>query len=71
MFKDTANNDKIGFKLLESFAGSLDRDAQDPVSHANLYIGNMINDRSNFINFFSNVKIDDMSPDFDTYLINN
>lgn len=70
-FKDTANNDKIGFQLLESFVGSLDRDAQDPITHNNLYIGNMINDRSNFINFFSNVKINDMSSDFDTYLINN
>ena len=45
-YKDTANNDKIGFTLVESFAGSLDRNAEDPVTHVNQYIGNIINDRS-------------------------
>ena len=34
-YKDTANNDKIGFTMLESFVGSLDRNAEDPITHAN------------------------------------
>ena len=70
-YKDTANNDKIGFTLLESFTGSLDRNAEDPITHANQYIGNIINDNSLYINFFSNVSIDDLSPEFDTYAIAN
>ena len=70
-FKDTANNGKIGFSVLEAFEGSLDKNAQDEYTHENIYIGNRINQASKYIRFFSSIVIDDEKDEFDTYFIKN
>lgn len=55
MFKDQANDDKISFSVLETFIGSLDRTAKDQYTNASIFIDDIINRKSNYINFFSNV----------------
>lgn len=70
-YKDVANNGRISFKVLESWHGSLDYHGEDELTHANTYIGNQINDNSNYINYFQNIKINDKECGFDTYLIKN
>jgi len=55
-FKDIANNKKLNFSPVESFVGSLDRNARDPSTKASLFIDDIVNSKSNFINVFSNVK---------------
>lgn len=54
-FVDYDNNGKMGFQLLESFVGSFDNKARDPVTKANIFIDDVINSRSQYIKFFSNV----------------
>lgn len=70
-FQDSANNNKINFNVLESFVGSLDKDAQDDDTKSNIYIGNLINSNSQYVSFFSNVDVHDDKDEFDTYLIAN
>lgn len=57
--------------MLESFVGSLDKDAHDETTHANNFIGNKINAFSQYINFFSSVNVNDVEDEFDTYLVQN
>lgn len=54
-FKDTSNNNKLNFQLLESFVGSFDQNARDPVTKASTFIDDVINSQSQYINFFSNI----------------
>lgn len=70
-FEDTANNHKIGFTVLESYVGSLDKDAVDATTQQKTYIGNLVNGNSKYISFFSNVDVHDDKDEFDTYLIKN
>ena len=78
IFKDYSNNGKIGFLPVESFVGSLDRKAKDKLTNNDIFIDNIINENSKYINFFSNVDVgnhdDNSRNDIDNaslYLINN
>ena len=53
-YADGNNNGKMNFQLLESFVGSFDKTARDPITKANIFIDDVINSKSNFIRFFSN-----------------
>ena len=55
-FRDTDNNDKINFSLVENFVGSLDPSARDPITQSSIFIDNVVNSSSQFINVFSNVS---------------
>lgn len=54
--KDVDNNGKMSFQLLESFIGSLDRTARDPITKANMFIDDVVNSRSKYIKLFSNAN---------------
>ena len=54
-FTDPANNNKVNFQLLESFVGSLDSKAKSAVDNSSVFIDNIVNANSRYINLFSNV----------------
>lgn len=54
MVSDTSNEGKINFIPVESFLGSLNRKAKDPITGKNIFIDNIVNERSEYINVFSN-----------------
>lgn len=54
-FKDVDNNSKINFELVESFVGSLDPAARDPITKANIFIDDVVNASSQFIKVFSHI----------------
>ena len=54
-FKDVDNNNKVNFELVESFVGSLDPTARDPITKANIFIDDVINASSQYIKMFSNI----------------
>lgn len=53
-FKDLANDSNISFTPVEAFVGSLDRTAKDKISHASIFIDDVVNSRSKLIRLFSN-----------------
>lgn len=53
--KDLANDSRISFIPVEAFVGSLDRAARDKISHASIFIDDVVNSRSSYIRLFSNV----------------
>lgn len=55
MYADSANDNKLNFSLLESYVGSLDPNARNS-SGRSIYIDNLVNDSSQYINVFSNVN---------------
>ena len=59
-FKDTDNNGKVNFQLLESFVGSLDPTARDPITKANVFIDDVVNASSQFIRVFSNANLTEL-----------
>lgn len=54
-FKDVDNNNKVNFELVESFVGSLDSTARDPITKANIFIDDVVNASSQFIKVFSHI----------------
>jgi len=65
MMLDPANNNKINFIPVEVFTGSLNHKAKNIVTNENLFIDNIVNRRSQYINMFSNVPFTNFdSPDF-------
>ena len=52
-FIDTANNMKLNFKVLESFVGSLDKDAKSVNDNSDIFIDHVVNNNSNYIRLFS------------------
>lgn len=54
MVADQSNDGRINFTPVESFVGSLDRKAKDPISGKNIFIDNVVNEKSEIINVFSN-----------------
>lgn len=54
-YRDNANSGQVGFQLLESFVGSLDRNAKDKLTGASIFIDKIVNQSSHYINIFSNV----------------
>lgn len=53
-FKDLDNNGKVNYQLVESFVGSLDKKAKDQITHANIFIDDIVNNNSKYIRMFSN-----------------
>lgn len=53
--RDTANDNKVKLTPVESFVGSLDRNAKDRTTSKNIFIDDIVNSQSRYINFFSNV----------------
>lgn len=43
MFVDRSNNNKISFSAVESFVGSLNRKAVDPITKASIFLDTMVN----------------------------
>lgn len=52
-FIDNANNMKLNFKVLESFVGSLDKDARSITDNSDIFIDHIVNNNSKYIRFFS------------------
>lgn len=57
LYKDAADENKISFMPVESFVGSLDRDARDETTGAATFIDDVVNGSSDYINVFSNANI--------------
>lgn len=58
VYKDSGNNSSLNFVPIESYVGSLDRNAKDPTTNQSIFIDNVINSRSVRINLFSNFRTD-------------
>lgn len=61
----TMENGKFNIEILESFNGSIFKGHIDPISNESDYLGDLINNSSNYINFYgkSAYKIDGVSYD--------
>ena len=55
-YSDKANNNYITLTPVESFVGSLLRTAVDPQTRKSIFIDNIINTQSNYINLFSSAN---------------
>lgn len=53
-YLDASEGNKISFGAVESFVGSLDRDAVNPNTNVTTFIDTIVNSQSEYINFFSN-----------------
>jgi len=69
-FSDDANNGKVNYEILESFVGSLDKTDKSPVDNSSIFIDNIVNNTSKYINVFSNVDRN-LLKQADTLYINN
>jgi hypothetical protein len=52
---DKTNNSKITYSIVESFLGSLDKTAKNIITNESIYIDNVVNNSSQYINVFSNI----------------
>lgn len=52
-YTDSSNSNAVNFQLLESFVGSLDRSATSQINNSSIFIDNIVNANSNYINVFS------------------
>ena len=59
-YNDTANDDKINFEVLESFIGSIDKNARNNVTNAIEYIDTIVNSQSQYINVFTNIDANNL-----------
>ena len=71
VFKDVANNKKLNFSPVEAFIGSLDKNEKDATTHQSIYIDDIVNNNSNYINVFSNIRMSQAYKDASTLLIQN
>ena len=78
LFRDSSNENRISFSPVESFVGSLDREARDETTNAKMFIDDIVNTNSDYISIFSNANIpkgQDASPtgikNADTFVICN
>ena len=55
-YSDAANSGQVGFQLLESFVGSLDKTAKNEQTGASMYIDKIVNEQSKYINVFTNIQ---------------
>lgn len=53
-FLDASAGNKISFRTVESFVGSLDRNAKNPNTGATVFIDTLVNEQSEYINIFTN-----------------
>lgn len=55
-FKDSSNNNKVNYTVLESFTGSLDKYVKSETTKSTLFIDDIVNTNSKYINVFSNIS---------------
>ena len=55
-YTDASNSNKVNFEILETFIGSLDKSARSPVDNSSIFIDNIVNNNSQYINLFSNIN---------------
>lgn len=53
-FLDPGEGNKVNYDLVEAFAGELDKDAIDPNTGAGVFIDDIVNNQSEYIEFYSN-----------------
>lgn len=53
-FLDASAGNKISFQTVESFVGSLDRNAKNPNTGATTFIDTLVNEQSEYVNIFTN-----------------
>jgi hypothetical protein len=56
MFVDRSNENMISFSAVETFVGSLNRKAVDPLTKSSIFLDTLINQNSRYIRCFSNVR---------------
>lgn len=56
MLINSSSYNRITVSPVESFIGSFDKKAKDPITNSSIFIDDIINNNSNYIYFFSNVK---------------
>lgn len=54
-YEDTRNDNKIGVQILETFVGSLNSSAIDNATGESIFIDNIINNNSEYVELYSNV----------------
>lgn len=69
-YADDANSGKVNYEILESHVGSLDKTAKSTVDNSSIFIDNIVNNSSKYINVFSNVDRN-LIEQADTLYINN
>jgi len=57
-FADSSNSGKVNVEVLESFVGSLNKNAKSPIDKSTRFIDTLVNNNSQYINLFSNVSDD-------------
>lgn len=57
VYRDTADSGKMNFFPVESFVGSLDPEAVDEVTGERVFIDDIVNGNSRYVNLFSNVPV--------------
>lgn len=63
-YVDNASNNQINFQMVESFVGSLDKDAVDFSTGNSVFIDTIVNTNSEYIYLFSNVPCSDTNTIF-------
>ena len=72
MFKDSSTNQNISFQPLEAFVGSLNPKDRDTVTKRSIFIDDVVNSKSEFINVFSNINQNLDFNSFDAFFaVNN
>jgi len=71
MYVDSNYNNKINFEVAESFIGSLNSTALNPDTNESIFIDDIINNNSNYIEFYSNITGSNLASSTSTYHINN
>lgn len=56
LYKDVSSGDRVNFRMLESFYGSFKKGELDPTTKKNMFIDDVVNQNSNYINIFSNIQ---------------
>lgn len=59
---DTNNEGKLNVGIVESFVGSIHKNAKDPSTGLTIYIGDIINNNSSYIKFYANLNNESLLP---------
>jgi hypothetical protein len=62
-YLDASAGNKMSFRTVESFVGSLDRNAKNPNTGATVFIDTLVNEQSEYINVFTNCMPTDSMMD--------
>lgn len=63
MYKDLQNEGKTDFVPVESFIGSFDRKATDDITKATMFLDEIVNRESKYVNIFSNLEYSSYGTD--------